>query len=255
VLAVDCDLSAVHQALQATRLPARSALDRLAHRALALTREHPPATLATLGGFRLPGECAAAAFPFAYMRQSAQAQNRLAHSAASTSDSTPSNKRAAPAPPSAPPSTPRPRRTTRDRPHPQQLRCSAIRPLPCRAITRAGLHGGPRAVHLSVFDDPQLSLALLLFSEAYGGLCVWQHVRRSCTCRLCSDRTGKEPMDNWELSASRWRGARLRRLLRASAAAAACALGAMVVQIAFEAPDAADSLLERWIECVTGDIL
>jgi len=42
---------------------------------------------------------------------------------------------------------------------------------------------------------------------------------------------------------------------RASAAAAMCALGAMVVQIAFEAPDAPDSLLERWIEAVTGDIL
>ena len=39
VLAVECELSAVHQALQAIRLPARSGLvDQVAHRALALTK-------------------------------------------------------------------------------------------------------------------------------------------------------------------------------------------------------------------------
>lgn len=168
VLAVDCDLSAVHQALQATRLPTRNGLDQLAHRALALTRERSPAALATLGGFRLPGECAASAFPFPYMQQSAQAQDRLAQAAAaSTSDSTPSNKRAAPAPHSVPPSTPRPPRmpcTLRDKPQLQQLRC-AIRPFPCRA-THVLAEKSPARVHVCV--PPILScvsVSLSLFSE------------------------------------------------------------------------------------------
>ena len=253
---MDCDLSAVHQALQATRLPARSGLDRLAHRALALTREHPPSALAKLGGFRLPGECAAAAFPFPYMHQSAQAQDRLAHAAAaSTSDLTPSNsKRAGPAPHSTP-RPPRTPRTPRDKPQPLQLRCAIRYPSP--AEHTSWLKWSPARVRLSVSP---------ILSSVAGSLWVcpflketvdsaWGHVRRRCACRLCSDCMGKEPIDNWELSAPRSPSARLRRLLRASAAAAMCALGAMVVQIAFEAPDAPDSLLERWIEAVTGDIL
>lgn len=47
----------------------------------------------------------------------------------------------------------------------------------------------------------------------------------------------------------------LRQWLRVSAAAAVCALGVLVGRIALEGADAEDSLLERWIESVTGDIL